>query len=122
MRDYQPRPEVGILTDQDNAILTYAMAGKEDVSTQSFRGYYKALWSMDLWADFLEPAGLGKTHYKVLIAPWHLIGKKDTCERLRQYVENGGTLILETAFGLFDERCFYNPVIPPYGLGHAQKR
>jgi hypothetical protein len=27
-----------------------------------------------------------------------------------------GTLILETAFGLFDERCFYNPIVPPWGL------
>ena len=34
-------------------------------------------------------------------------------------MENGGTLILETAFGLFDEKCFYNPVIPPYGLAEA---
>lgn len=34
-------------------------------------------------------------------------------------MEAGGTLILETAFGLFDEKCFYNPVIPPYGLAEA---
>ena len=119
LRDYQPRPEVAILTDQDNAILTYAMAGKEDVSTESFRGYYKALWNMDLGADFIEPPSLEKARHKVLIVPWHLIGKKATCEKLRQYVEEGGTLILETAFGLFDERCFYNPVIPPWGLAET---
>lgn len=28
----------------------------------------------------------------------------------------GGTLILETAFGMFDENYYFNPVIPPYGL------
>ncbi|MDR3675845.1 MAG: beta-galactosidase [Acidobacteriota bacterium] len=119
LRDYLPKPEVALLTDQDNSILTYAMAGKEDASFQSFRGYYKALWNLDQWADFIEPRSLGEAHYKVVIVPWHLIGKKETCERLLSYVERGGTLILETSFGLFDERCFYNPVIPPYGLAEA---
>jgi hypothetical protein len=119
LRDYRPRPEVAILTDQDNALLAYAMSGNEDASTESFRGYYKALWNMDLWVDFIEPASLGKADYKVLIVPWHLVGKKETCEQLRRFVETGGTLILETAFGLFDERIFYNPVVPPYGLSEV---
>jgi len=116
LEQYRPMPQVAILTDQDNGILTYAMSGSEDVSTQSFRGYYRALWNMDLWTDFIEPSSLAKANYKVLIAPWHLMGKKETCQQLRRYVESGGTLILETAFGLFDERCFYNPVVPPWGL------
>jgi beta-galactosidase len=116
LEEYRPTPQVAILTDQDNGIMTYAMAGSEDVSTQSFRGYYKALWNMDLWVDFIEPSSLAKTNYKVLIVPWHLMGKKQTCQQLRQYVESGGTLILETGFGLFDERCFYNSEVPPWGL------
>jgi hypothetical protein len=62
---------------------------------------------------------VSKTAYKVLIVPWHLIGKKATCEHLRRYAEGGGTLILETAFGLFDERCFCNPEVPPYGLSEV---
>jgi beta-galactosidase len=116
IRDWRPKPEVAILTDQDNALLTYAAAGHEGPSTSSFQGYYKALWNMDLWVDFLEPASLGKGNYRVLIVPWHLIGKKQTCEQLRHFVEGGGTLIVETGFGLFDERFYYNPVVPPYGL------
>jgi beta-galactosidase GanA len=119
IKNHRPRPEVAILTDDDNGLLTYAMTGNEDPFTGSLRGYYKALWNSDLWADFIEPASLGKTDYKVLIVPWHLMGKKDTCGHLRRFVEAGGTLILETAFGMFDERCFYNPVIPPYGLDES---
>jgi beta-galactosidase len=119
LRDYRPKPRVAILTDLDNAILTYAMAGREDASVQSFHGYYKALWRMDQWADFIEPPGLDNSPYAVVIVPWHLIGKKETCERLRRCVESGATVILETSFGLFDETCFYNPVIPPYGLAEA---
>jgi beta-galactosidase GanA len=119
LKDYRPKPQVALLTDQDNAILTYAMSGKEDPSFLSFQGYYKALWNMDQWVDFIEPRSLGQAHCKVVIAPWHLIGKKETCQQLLRYVENGGTLILETSFGLFDERCFHNPVIPPWGLAEA---
>jgi beta-galactosidase len=116
IKNWRPKPEVAILTDQDSALLTYAAAGHETPSTSSFQGYYKALWNMDLGADFLEPSSLGKGSYKVLVAPWHLIGKKQTCAQLRRFVEGGGTLIIETGFGLFDECFYYNPVVPPFGL------
>jgi beta-galactosidase GanA len=119
LKDHRPRPDVALLIDQDNSLMNFAMGGDEDASVHSFRGYYKALWNSDLWADFIEPATLAKSNYKAVIAPWHIIGKKQTCADLLRYVENGGTLILETAFGLFDEKCFYNPVIPPYGLAEA---
>jgi beta-galactosidase len=116
IKDWRPQAEVALLTDQDNAILTYAMGGNESASTESFLGYYKGLWNMDLWVDFIEPPSLVQSHYKVIIAPWHLVGKKVVCEQLRRFAEAGGTLIVETAFGLFDERFYHNPVVPPYGL------
>jgi hypothetical protein len=119
LKDFRPQPRVALLTDQDNALLAYAMSGNEDASTQSFQGYYKALWNLDLWADFIEPRNLGQGNYQVVIVPWHLIGKKETCEGLRRYVEAGGTLILETALGLFDERFYANPIVPPHGLAEA---
>jgi len=116
---YKPKPEVAILFEQDNSLLTFAMSGNEDASTESFRGYYKALWNCDHFVDFIEAASLPNAAYKVIIAPWHLIGKKETCESLRAYVEGGGTLILETSFGQFDEHFFYNPTVPPYDLAEA---
>ena len=125
-KDYRPKTQVAILTDQDNALLTYAMYGNEDASTNSFLGYYQALWNMDLWVDFIEPASLSNLNHKVLLAPWHLIGKKGTCDQLASFVRNGGTLILEGGFGMFDERFYYNPVAPPNGLdvvfGYREKK
>jgi hypothetical protein len=47
------------------------------------------------------------------------MGEKETCEALRRIVEGGSTLILEAVFGPDDERCFDNPVAPPYGLAEA---
>ncbi|HTS71592.1 MAG TPA: beta-galactosidase [Terriglobia bacterium] len=116
IRDFHPRAEVALLTDLDNALLTYAAQGDEEPSTSSFLGYYKALWNLDLWVDFVEPARLDQSSYKVVIAPWHLIGKRETCDRLRGFVEDGGTLILETGFGLYDDDFYFNPTVPPFGL------
>lgn len=120
IRDYQPKPDVAILTDPDSALLTWAANGTEEPSTASFRGYYRALWYLDLHADFIQPEQLPAAgNYKVLIAPWHLVGKGATCAALRKLVEAGCTLILETGMGLFDERFFSNPVVPPHGLAEA---
>jgi len=119
IQNHHPKAELAQLTDQDNALLTYAAAGNEDQSTLSFQGYYKAAWKMDLYTDFIQPDDIGKHGYKVIIAPWHIIGKKATLEALRTFVEAGGTLITEAAFGRYDERFYYNFVVPPFGLDLA---
>jgi beta-galactosidase GanA len=120
IRDYKPNPEVAVLVDIDNALLTFAMSGKEDASTKSFAGYYKALWNSDVMVDFVEPQSLrDDDKYRVIIAPWHLIGKKDTCDHLRRFVEGGGTLLLETGFASYDEHMVYNPIVPAFGLADA---
>jgi len=116
IENYKPRTDLAILFDQDNSLLTFAMAGNEHASTSSFSGYYKAVWNCDVWADFIEPARLKDNQYRVIIAPWHLIGKSETLDQLRHFVEAGGTLLLETGFGMYDERMFFNPAIPPFGL------
>jgi beta-galactosidase GanA len=113
---YKPRIDVAILFDQDSDLMTFAVSGNSDVAANSFRGYYKALWCCDLWADFIEPRNLGRREYKVIIVPWHLILKKEVSEQLRHYVEAGGTLVIESGFGMFNENASYNAVIPPYGL------
>jgi beta-galactosidase GanA len=116
---YMPRTDVAILFDQDSDLMTFAVSGNSDVAANSFRGYYKALWCCDLWADFIEPRNLGRREYKVIVVPWHLILKKEVSEQLRRYVESGGTLVIESGFGMFSENASYNPVIPPFGLDDA---
>ena len=70
--------------------------------------------------DFIEPQSLRNSEkYKVILAPWHLIGKQETCDRLRQFVEAGGTLLLETGFASYDEHMVFNPVVPAFGLAEA---
>ena len=119
IRNFHPKPQVAILYDQDNALLTFAMSGSEKTSINAVSGYYRGFWEMDLPVDFIEPDGLAAATYKAVVAPWHLVGKESTCAALHRYVESGGTLILEAGFGLFDERFFYNAVVPPHGLAET---
>ena len=113
---YRPQAEVAILFDQDNALLTFASAANEEPSTQSVAGYCKALWALDLRAEFVEPPKLNQCSCRVLLVPWYLIGKKETCDAIVAFAKRGGTVILEGGFGRFDERYYFNSVIPPNGL------
>jgi len=119
IQDHHPQPELAMLFDEDNALLTFAANGNEDPSMLSFQGYYQAAWNLDLFVDFVQPQSLAKHDYKVIIAPWHILGKKTTLDYLRSFVEGGGTLITEAGFGRYDERFYYNPIVPPFGLDQA---
>src|SRR5882762_5316647 len=120
IKDYKPNPQVAVIVDIDNSLLTFAMSGKEDASTKSFSGYYKALWNSDVLVDFIEPQSLANSEkYRFIIAPWHLIGKKETADHLRRFVEGGGSLLLETGFASYDEHMVYNPIVPAFGLADA---
>lgn len=114
--DYRPRPTVAVLFDYDTALLDFAMEGNEKQVTASHQGYYQALWDADVHVDYVRPCDLGIAEYAVLIVPWTLIGKMETVEKCKGFVERGGTLLLESGFGLFNEQSFMNPHVPPEGL------
>ncbi len=38
IQDHHPQAELALLTDQDNALLTFAAAGNENPSVESFLG------------------------------------------------------------------------------------
>jgi beta-galactosidase GanA len=116
LKDFRPQPEVAILFDQDNALLTFVGDANEEPSIHSAVGYYKAFWNLDLWVDFIEPARISGSRYKVLAVPWHLIGKKATCAAIHAFAEQGGIVILESGFARFDDNYYFNPVIPGHGL------
>jgi len=63
--------------------------------------------------------GLETANPKLLIVPWHLMAKEKTLRHIRRIAEEEATVVLETAFGMFDERSFINPVVPPFGLSEA---
>lgn len=110
------RPQVGILYDADNQILAFAMDGKEDPVTGSAQGYYRAVWRSDVWAQFLQPDEIDGIwpHIRVLLVPWHIVGKPETAAALDAYARRGGIVICDTALGLFDENGRQHRRAPAY--------
>ena len=97
-----PDPEVGIIFSfrQDYAFkiqphhpdLTY---------TGQIQKYYKALYDMQIPADFVPENG-DFSRYKLLIAPLQYLMTPDLEEKYFQYVKNGGRLILTMRTGVKD--------------------
>ena len=113
---YRPEPAVAVLYDPDSSLLDFAMEGNDWRVAESHRGYYAAIWEADCLAHYVRPEELPELDERLLIVPWNLIGKAETLAGIRAYLEGGGTVLLEARFGLFDERFFLNPIVPPDGL------
>ena len=97
-RDARPLPaEAAILYDRD-AMLLYSVDGwrrPADEITLSLMGCYKALHRAHLAVDFLdvtelESGAAGK--YKVLYLPYCYALSAKSCESIRRFVRDGGTL------------------------------
>lgn len=104
------------LYDYDNSSLCYAADGKEDLATTSYMGYYRALWEADLLVDFIKPGGLMTQSYSIIIVPFHLLTKMETVIELKEYVKRGGTVLIESCFGLYNEKGVVNDNVPPHGF------
>lgn len=64
--------------------------------------YYKALHRRNIPADFI-PEGRDMSPYKMIIAPLWYLTNPESSESLREYVQNGGTLVLTMRSGIKDE-------------------
>ncbi|MBI2842487.1 MAG: beta-galactosidase [Armatimonadetes bacterium] len=116
---YTPKPEVAILYDQDNAILTFAMDADERVSLESHRGYYEAIWRLDTLADFVMPHDIPSLQHKVLIVPWHPIECRQSFAAIDAFARKGGVVIVENALGLIDPNGIINSTIPSGSLAES---
>jgi hypothetical protein len=114
-----PKPEIAILYNQDNAILTFAMDADERVSLESHRGYHEAVWRLDTFADSVMPDDLPNLSHKVLIVPWHPIECKESFDAIDTFARNGGTVIVENAMGMIDASGIASPTVPAGGLAEA---
>jgi len=115
-KDYIPTTDIAILYDPDNTSLLFAMENKDDRYCQSHSGYYEAIWKNDLYAKYVTFSSIKDLKEKILIVPMCLTLPKDVAEHIKNYVKRGGILITDARMGLFDERGFLQPDIPPYGL------
>ena len=87
---------------------------------QSFQGTYKALWDKNISVDVIrtdrpvDQAMLKK--YKILFLPYQLVIRKDVAGLLKQYVQDGGTVVADARTAIMDEKDFGYQRNPGAGL------
>jgi beta-galactosidase len=91
--------DIGLVFAPESEIFNYVQQGSTDFCAQSIRGAYRAFFDSNIQADFVSLEDMGK--YKILYLPYPVMLKGETVQKLRRYVEQGGTLISEGLPGYF---------------------
>lgn len=119
--DATPREaEVAVLYSPPNQVFAWASTGNEKTATDSVLGAHQALYERNHVVDLIHPSeikGGVLDRYKVLVAPFPYWLSTEIADRLRSWVEAGGTLIGEAYFAGWDvEQGRHHTTLPGYGL------
>jgi beta-galactosidase len=82
----------------------------------SMLGYYRALFPTNVPVDFIHVDDIGKHPYKLIILPYPLMLSETAGRALREYVNNGGSLVAEARLAWNDEHGRAKDIIPGFGL------
>mgnify|MGYP000880866556 CR=1 FL=1 len=110
------RGDLGIVVVPESQIFTYAQQGSTELYAQSTRGAYQGFFDNNVQADWVAVEQIDE--YDVLYLPIPAMLPAGVADRLRAWVERGGTLISEGCPGYFDETGHVGPFQPALGL-HA---
>jgi len=114
---WQARPvqgDIGILYVPETQFFTYAQQGNTTFYAQSMQGAYRAFFRHNIQADWVHIDDIDA--YDLLYLPFPVMLAQATVERLRRWVEQGGTLIAEGCPAYFGDRGHVGTVQPNYGL------
>jgi beta-galactosidase len=108
------KASVAMLNDYDSLwALQWQPHHRDFDYVEHFTHYYRPLAALNVAVDVVSARGLGKeqnlTGYKLVIAPALLLQNKEMVAALRNYVSQGGHLVLTVRSGMKDE---YNALLP----------
>ena len=108
------KSKIAILYDDmcDDFQRTYTKAYLVDkeIYNHSIQGAYGALFDNGICADIIK---IDEIHnYKAVILTSHVIISKATAKILKEYVDNGGTVICDGKTGIVDEYSMLHSIIP----------
>jgi len=99
---------VGVLFEPDSYFLDWAQFGGAQRAAGGLRGYCYALEELSIPYEIVESEHLAiLDSLSVLFMPWSLVVKQETARRLREFVEAGGTLLVEAETDAFTSLGFY---------------
>lgn len=104
-----PETEVSVIYDWDNRWAIDDLQGLNDRRNyeQTCKRHHRAFWNMGVSTD-VNDMNQDFTPYKLVVAPMLYMLKPGTAERIKSYVEQGGTVVFTYCTGNVDEsdRCF----------------
>ena len=109
--------DIGIVVVQESQLHAHAYSqkgGDAKAYVHSVHGAYRGFFDNNIQADWVYIDHIDD--YEVLYLPHPLMLKRATAERLKRWVEAGGTLISEGAPGYFAERGIVGEEQPNSGL------
>lgn len=108
--DYVPdSAKIGLLFERSNYYLEWAQYGNERTQAQrSLVGYGVGFERIQVPYQIVDSHHLEPlAELKLLIVPWPLVVREEAFPEIFDWVAGGGTLVVESEFGAFDELGFY---------------
>jgi len=106
--------DVGIVYVPETQLFTYAQQGKTDFYARSMQGAYRGFFDQNIQADWVHIDHIDE--YEALYLSFPVMLKDQTVERLKAWVESGGTLVCEGCPGYWDGQGHVGTVQPNLGL------
>ncbi|HUT21522.1 MAG TPA: beta-galactosidase, partial [Anaerolineae bacterium] len=114
---WQSRPvqgEIGILCIPETQLFTYAQQGSTEYYAQSIQGAYQGFFDSNIQADWVRIDHIDE--WDTLYLPFPVMLEQETADRLRAWVQAGGTLIAEGCPGYFGDGAHVGLTQPNLGL------
>jgi beta-galactosidase len=113
-KSHPVKGDVGLVFIPESELFNYAQQGATDYYAQSIRGAYQAFFDSNIQPDFVALENVDE--YKLIYLAYPVMLKSETAARLKQYVQNGGTLICEGLPAYFGDHGHVGTVQPNFGL------
>jgi beta-galactosidase len=81
--------------------------------------FHRVLYQNNIGVDFIFPERLNLEDYKLVIIPSLYIASDEVLEKIRDYVFDGGHVIMQFKSGFCDENSMVRPVLAPGPLREA---
>jgi len=113
-KSHPVKGDVGLVFVPESEMFNYVQQGGTEYYAQSIRGAYQAFFDQNILADFVALENMDE--YKLVYLAYPVMLKRETADRLKEYVRNGGTLICEGLPAYFGDRGHVGTVQPNFGL------
>ncbi|MBO5275017.1 MAG: beta-galactosidase [Clostridia bacterium] len=110
--------EVGLVFSIRSYFADWAIAkkGGNKAAVDSLSGYYRMFWEENIPIDIIhEEYAENLSRYKLIILPNAAAISPRLADKLKEYISNGGVLLSEQLFGIFEESFKLSYHVPGFG-------